>query len=564
MNLYKLQMYRAKNIYLMRKTLLLLLALFCVLGAKTQDVEKIIETTIVEVKVFRNSAQVFREGKVSLNAGLNKIIIPSVSPLLNQSTIQASGFGNFTILDVKYFLKPIYKENDELEPEIKKLNQQIKELEDSVYYMKYDVEKLAYSRNILDNEKKMILENGILKNREDTNSIEVLDETAVYLRTKLNQIEADLVEVKINEYELGKVYNEKTSRLTKLKNYRNQLLNQQKSLNNTNIPQVILTCFADIPTSGSLKVSYLVNGCSWTPAYDLKVSETDKPVKLTKRALVYQNSREDWNNVKLTLSSHTPNFSRTKPILYSWNLDNPRDLRLDNYAMRVQNEVLEESMIGDKKEKDRDINKATAMSAADFTEQNTSIVFTEYKIKLPFTIPSDGQQHTVPIANDEINTSFVYYLVPKIDPKAYVIANLTNWQDKKLQPANANLYFQNTYMGQSYINPNVINDTIEVAFGYDDNIVSERKKVDEKKGSGLLDKTKEITIQLIIKNNNPYAVNTEIVDQIPVTNNSKIKIVLTKADGGELDEKTGLITWKEEIPANSSKTIKFSYTVKGD
>jgi uncharacterized protein (TIGR02231 family) len=412
--------------------------------------------------------------------------------------------------------------------------------------------------------KKMILENGILKKREDTNSIEVLDETAVYLRTKLNQIESDLVEVKIKEYELNKIYSEKSNRLTKLKNYRNQLLSQQKSMNNTNIPQVILTCFAEKPTNGSLKVSYLVNGCSWTPAYDLKVNGTNKPVKLTKRALVYQNSREDWNNVKLTLSSHTPNFSRTKPILYSWNLDNPRNLRYDNYAIKVQDEVLEESMIGAKKDKERDLTKAAAMSAADFTEQSSSIVFTEYKIKLPFTIPSDGQQHTVPIADDEINTSFVYYLVPKIDPKAYVIANLTDWQDKKLQPANANLYFQNTYMGQSYINPNIISDTIEVAFGYDDNIVSERKKVDEKKASGILDKTKEITIQLIVKNNNPYAVNTEIVDQIPITNNSKIKIVLTKADGGELDEKTGLITWKEEIPANSSKTIKFSYTVKGD
>jgi uncharacterized protein (TIGR02231 family) len=548
----------------MRKTLLLLSALFFVLDAKTQDEEKIIETTIQEVTVFRNSAQVFREGKVNLEAGLNKIIIPSVSPVLNQATIQASGYGNFTILDVKYYLKPIYKKNDELEPEIRKLNQQIKILEDSVFYMKYDVEKLAYSRNILDNEKKMILENGILKKREDTNSIEVLDETAVYLRTKLNQIESDLVEVKIKEYELNKIYSEKSNRLTKLKNYRNQLLSQQKSMNNTNIPQVILTCFAEKPTNGSLKVSYLVNGCSWTPAYDLKVNGTNKPVKLTKRALVYQNSREDWNNVKLTLSSHTPNFSRTKPILYSWNLDNPRNLRYDNYAIKVQDEVLEESMIGAKKDKERDLTKAAAMSAADFTEQSSSIVFTEYKIKLPFTIPSDGQQHTVPIADDEINTSFVYYLVPKIDPKAYVIANLTDWQDKKLQPANANLYFQNTYMGQSYINPNIISDTIEVAFGYDDNIVSERKKVDEKKASGILDKTKEITIQLIVKNNNPYAVNTEIVDQIPITNNSKIKIVLTKADGGELDEKTGLITWKEEIPANSSKTIKFSYTVKGD
>jgi hypothetical protein len=138
----------------MRKTLLLLSALFFVLDAKTQDEEKIIETTIQEVTVFRNSAQVFREGKVNLEAGLNKIIIPSVSPVLNQATIQASGYGNFTILDVKYYLKPIYKKNDELEPEIRKLNQQIKILEDSVFYMKYDVEKLAYSRNILDNEKK--------------------------------------------------------------------------------------------------------------------------------------------------------------------------------------------------------------------------------------------------------------------------------------------------------------------------------------------------------------------------------------------------------------------------
>ena len=121
-----------------------------------------------------------------------------------------------------------------------------------------------------------------------------------------------------------------------------------------------------------------------------------------------------------------------------------------------------------------DDSDEVAGSAADFvkvTEQTTSIKF---DISIPYTIPSDGQYQTVNIRNLQLDADFEYYTAPKLSDKAYLIAKVKNWEDKNLLPGEANIIFEDMYVGKTMINPNQTSDTLNLSMGRDKKISIKR------------------------------------------------------------------------------------------
>ena len=54
---------------------------------------------------------------------------------------------------------------------------------------------------------------------------------------------------------------------------------------------------------------------------------------------------------------------------------------------------------------------------------------------------------------------YAYSIVPKLDPDAFLMARVTDWEDMNLMAGTARVYFDNSYIGESYINPRATNDT---------------------------------------------------------------------------------------------------------
>jgi hypothetical protein len=67
-----------------------------------------------------------------------------------------------------------------------------------------------------------------------------------------------------------------------------------------------------------LKVDYLVNEASWFPTYDIRAKDIQSPVAITYKANISQQSGEDWENVKLTVSSANPSATGARPVISPW------------------------------------------------------------------------------------------------------------------------------------------------------------------------------------------------------------------------------------------------------
>jgi len=84
---------------------------------------------------------------------------------------------------------------------------------------------------------------------------------------------------------------------------------------------ILITLDSKKQTNLSLELSYVVSGAGWTPLYDVRAVDINSNVQLGYKANVFQNTGEEWKNVKLKLSTGNPTQNGVKPLLNPWYLN---------------------------------------------------------------------------------------------------------------------------------------------------------------------------------------------------------------------------------------------------
>ena len=188
----------------------------------------------------------------------------------------------------------------------------------------------------------------------------------------------------------------------------------------------------------------------------------------------------------------------------------------------------------------------------------------EFEIELLYTIFSDGKITNVEIIRYNLSSDYTYEAAPKLVPGAYLVATVTDWDKFHLLQGEANLFVSNTYIGRTFLNPEIITDTLAISLGRDPEIILARTKVDElskRKFLGanvIADKNFKITI----RNKKMFPVHLIVSDQIPVSVAENIMVNSNDLSGGILDANTGIIKWDVIVPAGESIDLNFGYTVK--
>ncbi|MCE9539322.1 MAG: DUF4139 domain-containing protein [Bacteroidetes bacterium] len=159
---------------------------------------------------------------------------------------------------------------------------------------------------------------------------------------------------------------------------------------------------------------------------------------------------------------------------------------------------------------------------------------------------------------------YTHFSAPKLDKDAFLVAKITNWDELNLVAGNVNIYFDGTFVGESYINPNNLTDTLDLTLGRDKNIVVTRAKQKDKTKEKIIgeDKVKTVTYEITVRNTKSTASNFYLQDQIPVSQNKELVILLVESSGATLDENSGLLNWKLNIKPKETKKITFTYSVK--
>jgi uncharacterized protein (TIGR02231 family) len=506
--------------------------------------DKPIDSKITDVTVFLNKAQVTREGKTRIESGKTNLIVTGLTSMLDPESIQVSGKGNFVILGISHQQNFLNEFN---------MPKSLKALKDSLETLQRQVILEQSQKEILNKEEQMLLSNQKIGGTNQNLTVAELKAMADFYRSRLG----DIVTTRMKQDEKIKKINE---RIVKL----NAQVNNQNELYRRNTSEIVVSVSADAATSADLQIKYVVANAGWNAIYDLRAINTKNPVQLSYKANVFQSTGEEWKNVKLKLSTANPNQSGLKPELYSWYLDFYNPISYDqvklkkSYAGAAMRSTIAPGIAMDSDE------MVEAKSLTEYVTTVQTSLNTEFEIALPYTVLSTAKPTVVDIQSYDLKSEYIYSVAPKLDPDAFLIAKATGWEEYNLLPGEANIFFEGTFVGKSFIDPNNIKDTLSVSLGRDKRIVVKREKVKDLTSRNFIGSTKRENYawEISLRNTKSEAIKIVVEDQIPVSQNTQIEVTMLDNGGAQYNKQTGKLTWELELKPNETRKLGYKFEVK--
>ena len=278
------------------KKLIPFLFVLCPLTIFSQtNTEKKITSKVNEAIVFLESAQITRNKTVSINKGITILRFIKLSPFIDGKSIQVKTSDNVEIQAVNFEKNYLKKQSKSIE--IVKLESDLK-----THRKKLELEKTLL--NINKEETQFLLSNKVIGGKNQTLTALNLKNAAAFYGSKYKSLKLEAI----------KINNRITTIYEDLKNINNQIgdFSPQKEFATG---EALVKIKSTKATTVKLDLIYNVSNAGWFPTYDIRVKNINNPLNLVYKANVKQNTKVDWNNVKLSFSSADPNISSEAPEL---------------------------------------------------------------------------------------------------------------------------------------------------------------------------------------------------------------------------------------------------------
>tara|TARA_R110001606_G_scaffold152205_1_gene292900 strand:- start:4371 stop:6236 length:1866 start_codon:yes stop_codon:yes gene_type:complete len=611
----------------MKKLFFLIL---CLILSKTysQEIsEKKIITEVNEVTVFIKDAQITRKKSVDLKQGVTILKFINLSPFIDAKSIQVKANGNVTVLSVNHqqnYIDKLDKRKELLDLELK-----LQEIES-----KMKLEKTYL--DILKEELAFLQENRNIGGKNQELSVTNLKEASNFYSTKLTSL-------KLKEIEIYKS-------LDVLNKSKIDLDNQIKTITSKrDFPngEILVKIDSKNNTKANFELSYLVGNSGWFPTYDIRAKNVNEPIEIIYKANIKQDTKIDWNNVKLNLSSANPNISGVAPELKTYFLNyntlpptynlisneikgkvvdekqlpipgvnvivkgttigastdfdgnysittpnNSSQLEFSfigyesqtlpitsstlNVYLKEDNQTLDEVVVvGYGSRKRKSVNEILegkvsglqirgASSLQIPSEHIVKQTTVDFEIEIPYSIKSDNKSYSVDMVNYNLPAEYKYFCVPKIDKDAFLIANISDWEKYNLLEGEANIFFEDTYVGKTLLDIRYATDTLQISLGRDKSVSVKREKIKNFSTKQFIGSKKEESRvwSINVKNNKNQKINMLIFDQVPVSTLEEIKVDIFEISGAKHNIETGEIKWDFSIEPNENKKFELKYSVK--
>ena len=264
------------------KVLSLFLSMHILLGVSAQEVK----TKVTELTAYKTESGITRTGSSSLLVGEQHIVFIGLPSEFDLSTIQISSNPPIQILDIKNAQRIM--EHDSLKSKSIALESKIQA----------KVERITdreAEQDILKIEEKVLLQNTQFGGSESGLPSDRYQQNLAFMSQKLNALRASKALI--------------SKDLENLRRDLNQLRFQQMriSLKRKKVDRII-EVKADVPKNGNytFEIKYLTANTQWRPTYEIKVDRLTAPIQLKMKALLFQNTGEDWKDVKTELSTADP------------------------------------------------------------------------------------------------------------------------------------------------------------------------------------------------------------------------------------------------------------------
>ena len=623
------------------KSKLMFMAMALIVATMAKAENKKVTPELKHVTVFTNGAQVERTSSMNLLAGEQIVTFTGLSPYTDVKSMQIKAHGKLTVLGVNY--RTIHPDSLQRIKQLRDAEQKVKQTDDKEREMRSQLE-------VVNAQLEMLKTNCSTGNRTAVTPLANIKELNTYYAQEMLELKKKAIAIDQELVKLAEIREKQQKTADSIARLKLKTITEAEL--KLQVPQA---CKVDFT------LTYYVKNAGWYPTYDLRSEGVGQPLQLSYKANMFQNTKEEWKNIPVTLSSANPNRSNIAPELRTYWLDYggsaprydneavvegvsgvvvdengepiigttvkvegtrlgtvtdsngrysialPRDrdqLKFSyvgyvtqtrkvngstlNVTLKEDNSDLRDIVVvgygisrsGTSREESLDTHalegrvagidvkkaKAKIKPESDLIavkEQKAQFGY-EFEIKQPLTMTSDGKTTTTEIARYQLPATYQYLGIPRADKDAFLVADATEWQQYSLLEGEASVYFENSFVGKTILDPTVVNDTLHFSLGRDNGIRIQRTKVSDRSTRRLLSTTQEqnLTWRITVKNSRKEAVSLTLRDQIPVSENSNITVTTEELSGGQLDKTTGIVEWQLQLQPNEQREFIVAYRVK--
>lgn len=498
------------------------------------------------VTVYSRGVEMNHSAYAQLPSGSTEVVINNVANALDEGSIQIGSGPGLTIMSVSFATN--YLKDEDKSPAYLHVETQLKAEQNLLSRIRNRKESEESSLTLLD-------ENRKIGGSESGVNVAELIKLADFYKSRQLELRNSLVVIAEEEAQQQK-------KVTKLIKQLQELANDRTGTGG----QLILQVMAAQAGGQDFHISYISPNAGWTAFYDLRAERINDPLKILYKANVVQSTGIDWKKVLLTLSTGNPSQSGTAPLLSAWFLRyaTPNVYRQQT-EKRYQNRL--QSMEARPATELAEISAAPGIQVSDmgdYLTQSENQLSATFEIALPYDIATNGRPHSVSLKEYSLPARYKYYAAPRLEQDAFLLAEIVDYEQLNLMPGEANVIFENRYVGKSFIDPSATTDTLNLSMGRDKKITVKREQIVDETGSRLIGSSKKqtFTYEIRVRNAKKEKINMLLKDQYPIATDKDMEVELLQAEGADVNKETGMLTWKLSIAPGETKTIRISYSVK--
>jgi len=495
------------------------------------------QTPVDTVTVTEDRAHVQRRGKVKLQAGVQRVRIEGVAPVVADKTLRVRASGGVNVGEAKVVRRVVTTEPEEQLAALQtELDRSVRELEVAAARVKRAQVEIALH---LETQKRVLEElaedaargtmpaqPGALVRGSEELERGAREEYCV-AQQQHKDLEAEIARLRQRLAKAG----HKTSRV---------------------VAAVEVSVRAGVACEAELVVEYLVPGACWRPQHTATLRHGKLVVRT--EGCVWQNTGESWDRVRLRFSTERPSLGQHPPEL----VDDEVAARRKSEVIRVEqrDEVVQHTGLGAGGGGDRRLPGIDDGGEVRVLEATASA-----------TVPSDGRPYRVPVASFEAPAEVSLVAMPELAEAVLLRAVQTNTGKLPLLAGPVDLVHEHGFVGATRVAYVAPGERFELGFGPDPHLRLHREveAVDEEPGllpSSWLGRAHRVRVHL--SNLDTRARKLEVTERIPVSEIEKVEVSFDagKTKPSAKPDEDGFLRWMVDLAPRGRTTLELRYVIK--
>lgn len=558
---------------------------------------RVLRGKVEAVTVYRGQAMVTRLIDLPGPSGLHELIITDLPDQILPGSLYAES-EQAEVRSVRYRVRPV---EDDVRQEVRELDERIEHQQDELAGVNQQLQLIKDRREYLTRLETFTADTGRMELSKGVLDADTLRDMTLFLFEQRQSMAESELTLKQEQRRINK-------QIEFLQRERTQITG---AASRTAREAVVFVNVRE-EDGAAIRLRYLVNQATWSPSYNVRQNGQGHDISLEYIASVRQMTGENWDDVRMVLSTATPSLIATPPKLdplairlvpagqgedliarygkngyeeAQFNLrqmrmqtEQDRQRNLDAHAMQqaqpgaatpgstISGNAVFDARLNTFASSDqlldltvRDVNLRRPTSVRPPQRPGQEDISVTYELANRTSLPSRRDHQLIQIAALPLPATLTKVSSPVLTSFVYDHAQVLNNSPLVLLAGPVATYVGGQFVGHGEIPMVPSGQTFDVGLGIDTSLSAHRELVERVEAVQGGNRVVSFTYRLTLENYGEQPATVRLLDRLPHVENSDIKVTLIDSSENlssdetylRTDRRKGILRWDVDVPARA-------------